>query len=665
MEPEMNSGSLDGCLRDKFFWNLFSGLDARETNWLLSDEPRNSVFVYNHSDKSVTRAGFEIPWPVLFLLGFRHRKHRYIGARLPDVCGIVDAVGQAIDKLKWRAFFANTSDKPFVRAMQYRRRISHFSGISSPEVSGLCFQLRSAIYEATSTALSKARSMRSSAWSNVLPIEKAARDWLAISDWCAVPTDKDGGFCLVALRDLISVQSALLSGPWYRPVEVDSLEQTWRWIVPAYRRLAKKIAGIDDRVSSNLLCASLDSGSRRFASSLTHTCKTHKDDGDVAFRPLHASSSHSFVGIMSWVAMILHESLSKYSHLAKSSKDVVQRMSALHLAENDVFLHMDLKDFFMTGSPSWLVRHCSLIIPMKFREVFREALQLILDNQFITAHFFPMKLWKVIVGSGMGLRCSSDVADAAFLHAVELCGLALLSGATRERFGIISYTRFRDNLLFVCKPDFQKIRSLKLHIEGSILPYIGTLEEASHIGISFLDVTFVKDDNWRMSGVISFNPCLKSTSLLQVLSLRSSHHPTTHCAWMKAYMLRLRRNSSCLTWYRTIKWQCLYRLRKAGIDQALVSEVERASRFTFPVPTLSSRHRIQRCHSSVDEQNCSFWVKLPFHPVWASCVNSSLARLSKIPGIIEILQQIDPHYSGFRAAWSLVAPCLSAIVRKY
>ncbi len=284
-----------------------------------------------------------------------------------------------------------------------------------------------------------------------------------------------------------------------------------------------------------------------------------------------------------WISLVVRDAIRKYSHLVDSTSSFIDRMSELRVAENDVFMHMDLKDFFMTGSAQYLVHHCSLIIPFRFREVFREALLFILENQYISAHLFPKQLWRVVVGSGMGLKCSSDVSDAAFLHAVELCGLSLLSQASRQRFGIISYTCYRDNLLFVCKPDFERIRSLKFHIENHILLYKGQVEEASHIGVTFLDLNLAKDEPCRRTGTISYNPFLKSTSLLQVLSTRSTHLLTTHFAWMKAYICRLRRNSSCLTWFRTMKWQCLHRMRNAGIDHAIMTEVERASRFTFPI----------------------------------------------------------------------------------
>ena len=75
MEEDVKPGSLDGlCMHDRVFGDLFKGLDARELNWLLSDAPNNSVFIYDHASRSASRAGWNIPWPVLFFLGFRHKE---------------------------------------------------------------------------------------------------------------------------------------------------------------------------------------------------------------------------------------------------------------------------------------------------------------------------------------------------------------------------------------------------------------------------------------------------------------------------------------------------------------------------------------------------------------------------------------------------------------
>ena len=96
------------------------------------------------------------------------------------------------------------------------------------------------------------------------------------------------------------------------------------------------------------------------------------------------------------------------------------------MEENDVIMHMDLKAFFLTGSAEFLTHHSSLLVPLRFRKVFRSVLMFPLNNKLVTSSVFPNEFWKVVVGSGMGFRCSSEMADVAFLHACELCGLAIL-----------------------------------------------------------------------------------------------------------------------------------------------------------------------------------------------------------------------------------------------
>ena len=509
------------------------------------------------------------------------------------------------------------------------------------------------------SSICRARQRPKRFWANVKPIELAARDWLAASDWVPIPADKDGGYVLVKMDVLKEVQSELLAGPWYSQYGTGCDVQTWKALVPQYRRLAKEVAELDDRVSVGLLCSSLSAGPSRLPSRLIHTCKTHKEPGEVSFRAVHSSTGHSFLGLMSWVSLVLKDALAKYAHLVSSSADFLKRIKEVHVSEPDIMMHMDLKDFFMTGSSQFLTHHSSLILPISIRPIYRRVVKFLLDYQFITSWFFPGEWWRVVQGSGMGLRCSSYVSDAAFLHCNELCGLGLITARAQQRFGIISYTRYRDNMLFILRQDFSVIRSLKLNVENNMLPYIGTTEEVSHIGVTFLDLNIVKDDCWRHSGCLSYSPYMKPTSFIQALSITSAHKPSTHEAWMRAYVLRLRRHSSSLTWFRTMKWQFLFRLRRAGIDQSLTDEVDRSTRFSVPsgVPV--------NLRNPVIESKGDMWIVLPFHPVWADSVNRSLHRLALLPGITEVLHQIDPHCDAFRVAWCLSMPSLGSIVRKF
>ena len=128
---------------------------------------------------------------------------------------------------------------------------------------------------------------------------------------------------------------------------------------------------------------------------------------------------HAFTGLMSWVSLVLQEALSKWKHLCGSTDSFLKRITSFKMDEDDVIMHMDLKDFFMTGTAEFLTHHASLLVRLRFRKVFRSVLMCLLNNQLITSSVIPNDFWKVVVGSGMRLRCSPELADAAFLHACD------------------------------------------------------------------------------------------------------------------------------------------------------------------------------------------------------------------------------------------------------
>ena len=74
----------------------------------------------------------------------------------------------------------------------------------------------------------------------------------------------------------------------------------------------------------------------------------------------------------------------------------------------------------------------------------------------------------------MGLRCSSQLADVAFVRASESCGVVLLSNAAKEKYGIISHSRCHDNLLFILRPDWDRVSSLEHRVIHCLKPYVGT-----------------------------------------------------------------------------------------------------------------------------------------------------------------------------------------------
>ena len=612
--------------------------------------------MYDPAAKSAAYVSPEsVPWPVLFMLGCRHKKHRYVSAALPRLQHIGEALLSATSRLKWRFHFAASSeDRPKPpRCLLYRKKITPFpSPSTSISLENFCNRLHSMFFEAATRSISKSRGRRKQC-ANVCPIDKAAHAWLLHSEYTAVPTDKQGGFCLVRVSDLASAQSDILAGPWYREVSANTLTpEYWKnSLVPAYRRIVKEIVDIDDRCTTSMLCGSLAGGLDKFCSVLTHTVKTHKDPGKVGFRPVHSSCNHAFTGVMAWLNLITGVAISKHKHVLHSSDDLIRDLNTFRPVQDMVFVHWDLKDFFMQGSTDFLVFHSSLVIPIKYRAVFRRALTFVLDNQYVRSRLIPNRLWKVVTGSGMGLKCSSNIADAAFLHAVELCGIGLAIRRSQERSGLIFYRRFRDNLLMVFHPNFVKIKSILCKLENSD-PYTGEVEEASPGGVSYLDLNIHVDQKYH---TVLYSPNVKPTALSSVLSIYSAHPSSVHGAWLKAYLLRLRKNSASIEWFHSFKDEIMRRLADNGVDRTVLSTLDRESQFTYPVPIRALRVRKPSLHA--------FRVVLPYHPMWYKSFGQTCADLSRM--IRNLNEPGIESFQNVRIAWSLQSPCLANIVLKH
>ena len=256
----------------------------------------------------------------------------------------------------------------------------------------------------------------------------------------------------------------------------------------------------------------------------------------------------------------------------------------------------------------------------------------------------------------MGLRCSGSIADPAFHHCAVLMGPMLLrSDHALQQYDIKHHFRYADNLLFICGRNFTKIRRLLDDLENTCAPFRGLLEETSHVGVDFLDLFIFKDRTTSLSGRIAISPSLKATSLLSTLSIHSAHACTVHEAWMKAYVLRLRRHSTSLAWFRSFKSEVLCRLRASGVDHAIVDFIDESTVCTFYTdPYLLTFARSSRSRD--------IWIRLPYHPIWHRAVDSAFASLSK--QFSHVLSDIVED-ARIRPAWQMTMSALGRCLQKF
>ena len=162
---------------EEFGWNLLQDLDSHALCWILSDKLYSSVLVYDHGAMAVrSSTAVDLPWPVCFMLGYRHKKHRYVSSGAPGFNRLFSSMAAGLDKLRWRNFFRdNESNLP--RKMIYRKTTKAFSAKRNPACEKLLQDLSSCIQDAAQAGYLRSRHSRRLG-GNSLAIERAASGWL-------------------------------------------------------------------------------------------------------------------------------------------------------------------------------------------------------------------------------------------------------------------------------------------------------------------------------------------------------------------------------------------------------------------------------------------------------------------------------------------------------
>ena len=105
---------------------------------------------------------------------------------------------------------------------------------------------------------------------------------------------------------------------------------------------------------------------------LSSTCKTHKADGKVVLRQLHASAKHPFKPAMKYISLHMLSEFRKYPHLIRNSTHLCKQLSLLSLPETVWFAKLDVAGFFMSGEHPKLVSSTGNIAPTKTVREFME-----------------------------------------------------------------------------------------------------------------------------------------------------------------------------------------------------------------------------------------------------------------------------------------------------
>ena len=186
-------------------------------------------------------------------------------------------------------------------------------------------------------------------------------------------------------------------------------------------------------------------GDRRFYSNLITNIKSHKPDGEVGVRNIHASSMNKREGLSRWVSRGLQGPLTGHTWFLTSSAQLVADMKTVTAEDSDYFVKLNVWDFYMTGTPSELKDSIKVLFPPGPRcRLLCEAVEYLLSSEYIVSNLVPGRVSRIVRGSGMGHRHSGCIADCSFFALGEREFAA--RSQVLQSFGIKRYYRYRDDV---------------------------------------------------------------------------------------------------------------------------------------------------------------------------------------------------------------------------
>ncbi len=575
---------------------------------------RESVYVFHAATRSVAhvRQADRIPWPVVWILGKYHKTFVFVNRRPPQLSTVFQNIDDFIHKVHWRAALKTQSSvDPVIRSFRFKRRPLRCTADFPAELGIWTDRLRRDFFRCAQSGVSSCFS-RSSNFSNVNKLDCLGFRMLKQIKMSAIPTDKDGGYVLVRHSDHSEFHHAILRRDCYDEVGF------WRSgagrTYGNYENIASDISktAADDDSRSSLfasLMSAIRAHGRNVAAKLEVTVKTHKPPGCVKPRNIHSCSRSPFIPMGRWLNYVFRENvLSRYPHICKDSDDFLKRIEHVNVDATDLLIRIDVEEFFMSGEHPILAEEAVSMIKketcnVKLSKLVDRAVLFLLDNQFVHSDLLPGRLFKVRYGSGMGTVFSGDLSDVCFLSLCEIWALRNL-----QRFGIKSYSRFKDDI-FVIASGFESFRDFLTELRKRAGPFRLTVEEYSYDWACMLDLRIFKGNRWRRSGLLDFDPLFKPTSLAVPLAVDSGHPPHVHFSWPFAELNRLARHSSDRNLFLEAKATFLTRFKSHYAPQSLLTALSAYDPFSCRPTQLSKRAGT----SDV------LWLVIPYHWAWRKC----------------------------------------------
>ena len=384
-----------------------------------------------------------------FILGRFNKKHIMCGSSLMKAERTHKEILNWCHKVRWRWHFKDDSSPPLL-PLRRRRSVIPCPMLTTPPLTCWLSLLQSKLNGAVHEAFNRHRYNRQ--FSTVTNLVTFGLKLLKTSNFIAIQTDKDGGMGIESINDVRVVIDEVLARPEYAEIPVCNRPKV---LVEAVQRTMKMAVKIEQSIGPPGIASAirryLREDNATIVSKLKLTLKSHKEAGEVSHRALHATPNYMLMGLGLWVQMMCQKRLadSQYNHILKDASGFISDIRAIKMGPTDFFVKVDFKDFYMSGEPKQIADDVTCREPeLQSRTLFRDAVLILLESQFLEAEAVAERLFLVIKGSGMRLVHSGFLTDLALANKAEVNWAA--SKHVREQHGIKGGWRFRDDSLWVC-----------------------------------------------------------------------------------------------------------------------------------------------------------------------------------------------------------------------
>ena len=281
---------------------------------------------------------------------------------------------------------------------------------------------------------------------------------------------------------------------------------------------------------------------------------------------------------------------------------------------------VDVKDFYLSGSPSEVASDVSSLMDAPLAALVKETIYSLLDNQLIFSMFLQC-FYRCYNGTGMGLKHSGHCANLAFYAAVEKAFVHRLTA-----HGITSYIRYHDDIFVVFESRQAMLNFLTPLVRNS--GYFTILCSCiSQTSLEFLDLTVTTCD-----GHLKVQPTLNK--IPSPLCPTSCHHASIHKSWPPAVASRV----------------CSLAHDKAGALSKLLAAYALANAAPVTLQMLRPRPARERLQSQVPIVTCV----LRYHPVFVFALGRAMSE-APLPSSFNFC--IQP-------SWTNALPSTASVITK-